>query len=271
MPEPTGQTLPLVGGTLPRNAEAAFFDVDNTLMRGASLFHAARKMYEHRAFTLGDAAGFAWKQFLFSLRGENLDHVNSIRDSALGIIKGVKRSEVAHVGEEVFDEMISSRIWPGARALANQHIQSGRRVWLVSGTPIEIAGVIADKLGLTGALGTVGEVLDGVYTGRLVGDFLHGPAKAAAVQDLAEREGLNLENCWAYSDSHHDLPLLTMVGHPVAINPDAKLRKYAKEHRWPVYDFRSGTRAATWGLKAATLGGIVYGVGKGVRLALRRR
>lgn len=243
--------------------EAAFFDVDNTLMRGASLFHVARKMYQRKAFTLRDAAGFVWKQLKFVTRGENLKDVHSVRDTALALGAGILAEDMAIMGEEVYDEMIESKIWPGARALAEQHLRVDRQVWLVTATPIEVASVIAGRLGLTGALGTVGEVEDGAYTGRLVGEILHGPAKAVAVKELARREGLDLAKCWAYSDSYNDIPLLTLVGHPVAINPDARLRRHARDHNWPVYDFRSGRRAATVGLRAATGAGAIYGLWRG--------
>jgi len=243
--------------------EAAFFDVDNTLMRGASLFHVARKMYQRGAFTIPEAAGFAWKQLMFVFRGENIDDVHAVRDTALSLASGFTVQDIEALGEEVYDEMIESRIWPGTKALAEQHLRVGRRVWLVTATPIEVATVISTRLGLTGALGTVGEIHDGSYTGRLVGEILHGPAKAVAVRGIAEAEGLDLDRCWAYSDSHNDIPLLSMVGHPVAINPDARLRRHAREHNWPVYDFRSGRRAATLGLKAATVGGAVYGLWRG--------
>lgn len=246
-----------------QHGEAAFFDVDNTLMKGASLFHVARKMYQRGAFTIPQAAGFAWKQFMFVLRGENIDDVHAVRDSALTLAAGITVEDIEALGEEVYDEMIESRIWPGAKALAEQHLRVGRRVWLVTATPIEVATVISTRLGLTGALGTVGEILDGSYTGRLVGDILHGPAKALAVRDIAEAESLDLNRCWAYSDSHNDIPLLGMVGHPVAINPDSKLRRHARDNNWPVYDFRSGRRAATLGLKAATVGGVIYGLWRG--------
>lgn len=246
-----------------QQAEAAFFDVDNTLMRGASLFHLARKMHQRGAFTLPQASGIAWKQFMFLLRGENLKDVHAVRDAALALAAGILVKDVEVLGEEVYDEMIESRIWPGAKALAEQHLSAGRRVWLVTATPIEVATVIATRLGLTGALGTVGESYDGEYTGRLVGEILHGPAKAVAVRAIAEAEGLDLSRCFAYSDSHNDIPLLSMVGHPVAINPDSKLRRHARANNWPVYDFRSGRRAATLGLKAATVGGAIYGLWRG--------
>lgn len=239
---------------------AAFFDVDNTMMRGASLFHVARKMYQRRAFRMRDVAGFAWKQLKYSLRGENLSDVHSIRETALAFATGIAVSDIETLGDEVYDEMIASRIWPGTRALAKQHISAGRKVWLVTGTPIEVARVIAERLELTGALGTVGEIHEGRYTGKLVGDILHGPAKAEAILALAANEGLDLADCWAYSDSYNDIPLLTAVGHPVAINPDSRLRKHARAQHWPVYDFRSGRRAATLGLRTATGAGVVYGL-----------
>ncbi|WP_307084607.1 HAD family hydrolase [Arthrobacter agilis] len=263
MPDAARGTQPIPEPPAPLKGEAAFFDVDNTLMRGASLFHVARKMYQRKAFTLRFAAGLAWKQLRFIMRGETMTDVNSVRDAALAFAIGIAHEDILALGEEVYDEMIASKIWPGARALAEQHLTSGRQVWLVTGTPVEVAGVISSRLGLTGALGTVGEVADGLYTGKLVGEFLHGPAKAAAILVLAERENLDLARCWGYSDSYNDIPLLTVVGHPVAINPDSRLRRHARANNWPVYDFRSGRRAATLGLRAATVAGSIYGLWRG--------
>ena len=114
---------------------------------------------------------------------------------------------------------MAHRIWPGTRALAQLHLDQGQRVWLVTAAPIEIATIIARRLGLTGALGTVAEHVDGVYTGELVGDILHGAAKGVAVHELADRFGLDLERCSAYSDSYNDLPLLNAVGNPCADQP----------------------------------------------------
>ena len=162
---------------------------------------------------------------------EDPDHVAEAEASALAFIKGHTVLELEQLGEEIFDEAMAGRIWPGTRALAQLHLDQGQRVWLVTAAPIEIAGIIARRLGLTGALGTVAEHVDGVYTGRLVGSMLHGPAKAEAVAALAEREGLDLARCSAYSDSANDLPMLSMVGHAFAINPDARLRAHARRQR----------------------------------------
>ena len=100
------------------------------------------------------------------------------RDSALSIVKGHRVEELMSIGEEIYDEYMADSIWPGTRALAQAHLDAGQRVWLVTAAPVETATIIARRLGLTGALGTVAESVDGVYTGRLVGEPLHGPAKA---------------------------------------------------------------------------------------------
>ena len=247
--------------TVPLDPEvAAFFDVDNTLMQGASIFHLARGLYRRRFFTTREIASAAWKQAKFRIVGaEDPDHVADAQASALAFIAGHTVLELEQLGEEIFDEAMAGRIWPGTRALAQLHLDQGQRVWLVTAAPVEIAGIIARRLGLTGALGTVAEHVDGVYTGRLVGTMLHGPAKAEAVAAVAEREGLDLSRCSAYSDSANDLPMLSMVGHACAINPDARLRAHARREGWRVYDYRTGRKAARAGLVTGTVAGGVAG------------
>jgi HAD superfamily hydrolase (TIGR01490 family) len=248
----------------------AFFDVDNTVMRGASIFHLARGLYRRDFFTLRDIAGFAWQQVSFLARGENLEHVDQIQAKALGFVAGHSVAELAAVGEEVFDELMADKIWPGTKALAEMHLHAGQRVWLVTASPVEVAEVIARRLGLTGALGTVSEHVDGIYTGRLVGSLLHGQAKVEAVRALAEREGLDLQRCSAYSDSANDIPLLSLVGNPCAINPDGRLRAHAKARGWRVRDYRTGRKAARVGIPAAAGAGVLVGAAMGAAAANRR-
>jgi HAD superfamily hydrolase (TIGR01490 family) len=257
--------------TPPDPETAAFFDVDNTIMQGASIFHLARGLHRRRFFTTRDILAAAWKQAYFRLVGvEDPEHVAEARASALAFIQGHRVKDLEALGEEIFDEAMAHRIWPGTRALAQLHLDQGQRVWLVTAAPVEIARIIAHRLGLTGALGTVSEAVDGVYTGRLVGDLLHGPAKAEAVRALAEREGLDLSRCSAYSDSYNDLPLLTLVGDPCVVNPDARLREHARAHGWRMRDYRTGRRAARAGLlTAAVVGGATGSVA--AILAIRRK
>ena len=257
--------------TSPDPTAAAFFDVDNTIMQGASIFHLARGLHRRKFFTSKDIIKAAWDQAYFRIVGvENPEAVDSARTSALRFIAGHRVDELEALSVEIFDEAMAHRIWPGTRALAQLHLDQGQRVWLVTAAPIEIARIIADRLGLTGALGSVAQQIDGVYTGELVGDLLHGPAKAEAVRVLALREELDLERCAAYSDSYNDLPMLSLVGDPCAINPDAKLRAHARANGWRVRDYRTGRKAAKLGLTAAAGAGAAAG-GAAAALALRRK
>ncbi|MBB6398048.1 HAD superfamily hydrolase (TIGR01490 family) [Actinomadura coerulea] len=254
----------------PDPAAAAFFDVDNTMMRGASIYYFARGLAARKLFTMRDLAMFAWGQAAFRLRGsENSEHIGSAKEAALTFVAGQRVNAIVKLSEEIYDEVMADRIWHGTRTLALQHLDSGQQVWLVTATPVEVARTIAHRLGLTGALGTVAETREGVYTGRLVGNLLHGPAKAEAVRALAQREGLDLARCSAYSDSINDLPMLTAVGHPHAVNPDAELRAHARDHGWPIHDFRTGRKVTMVALPAAAGAGAIAGsVAAGI--ALRR-
>jgi phosphoserine phosphatase len=229
-------------------SSAAFFDVDNTMMRGASIYYFARGLASRKLFTVRDLAMFAWGQAAFRIRGtENADHIGTAKEAALAFVAGQKVSDLITLCEEIYDDVLADRIWTGTRTLALQHLDAGQQVWLVTATPVELARVIAHRLGLTGALGTVAE----------------------AVRALAAREGLDLAHCSAYSDSSNDLPMLTTVGHPHAVNPDSDLRGHAREHDWPVHDFRTGRKVTMIALPAAAgAGALAGGVAAGV--ALRR-
>ncbi|MCF3123674.1 MULTISPECIES: HAD family hydrolase [Streptomyces] len=265
--EPKEPEFPVVGD----DKAAAFFDLDNTVMQGASIFHFGRGLYKRKFFERQELFRFAWQQAWFRLAGvEDPEHMQDARDSALSIVKGHRVAELMSIGEEIYDEYMAERIWPGTRALAQAHLDAGQKVWLVTAAPVEIATVIARRLGLTGALGTVAESVGGVYTGKLVGEPLHGPAKAEAVRALAAAEGLDLGRCAAYSDSHNDIPMLSLVGHPYAINPDAKLRKHARERDWRLRDYRTGRKAAKVGIPAAAGVGALAG-GTAAAIALHRR
>jgi HAD superfamily hydrolase (TIGR01490 family) len=250
---------------------AAFFDVDNTLMRGASIYYFARGLAARKMFGPGDLVRMAAGQLMFRLRGaENADHIDAAREAALAFVAGHKIDDVVALGEEIYDDTMADRIWEGARELTQAHLDAGERVWLVTATPVELASILASRLGLTGALGTVAETKDGVYTGGLIGGLLHGQAKAAAVRSLAEREGLDLPRCSAYSDSANDLPLLNLVGHPNVVNPDGALRATAREHDWPIHDFRKGRRATMIALPVVAAGAGVVAGGLAAGLAVRR-
>jgi HAD superfamily hydrolase (TIGR01490 family) len=252
---------------------AAFFDVDNTMIRGASIYFFGKGMASRGLVTTSDLLRFGWQQLRFRVRGkEDLEAVAEAREKALSLVAGKSVTDIVAYGEEIYDELMAQRIWSGTQALAQTHLDEGQRVFLVTATPVELARIIAKRLGLTGALGTVAEVEDGCYTGRLVGEPLHGPSKAEAVRALAEREGLDLARCTAYSDSSNDIPMLSAVGRAVAINPDTGLRQAAKENGWEIRDFRTGRKAAKVGVPATFGTGIlVGGVMAGIALRDRQR
>ena len=254
---------------VPDPSAAAFFDVDNTMMVGASIYHFAKGLAARDFFSWTDLVSFAVRQARLRLRGEHSDDLHTARESALAFVAGKRVAEIVALGEEIYDDGLADKIWSGTHALAQAHLDSGQRVWLVTATPVELARIIADRLKLTGALGTVAESVDGTYTGRLVGTVLHGQAKAAAVRKLAEAEGLDLSRCTAYSDSINDLPLLGLVGRAVAVNPDSALRSEARQRGWEIRDFRTGRKVARIGIPAALGVGAVAG-GAVAGVALRR-
>ena len=250
---------------------AGFFDVDNTMMRGASIYYFARGLAARKYFTTGDLVRFGLQQLRFRvLANEHGGDMTRAKETALAFVAGRPADDIRRLSEEIFDEFMASRIWSGTHALARLHLDAGQRVWLVTAAPVDLGAVIARRLGLTGAIGTVAEIEDGVYTGRLVGDLMHGPAKAAAILDLAEREGLDLSQCSAYSDSVNDLPMLAAVGRAVAVNPDSALRRVARERGWEIRDFRTGRKAAKIAVPAAVGAGAVAGA-VAATIALNRR
>ncbi|MHA7687982.1 HAD family hydrolase [Corynebacterium evansiae] len=261
--------------SIPQDAGVgAFFDVDNTLIKGASILLFARGLAKRRFFTARQLLGFIWVQMKFRVLGkESADDISSGREQALALVKGRKESEVIDMAQEIWAATIAERIFPDTKELADMHIQAGQQVWLVTASPVQLAQIIAKELGFTGALGTVAEVKDGRFTGRMVGHMLHGEEKKHAVIALANYEGLDLQRCTAYSDSVNDLPMLSTVGTAVAINPDSKLRKAALERGWEIRDYRRVRRALRriGGARLAAGAGLLGLVGGAGMWARKRR
>ena len=223
----------------PRKIEAAFFDVDNTILRGSSSFLFGKAAFKKGFFKRKDFWRMAWEQARFISRGEKLNSLDVIKDKALSLVAGHRAVDLTDLTDLVYNDYISPKLWPETVRIAQDHIKAGREVWLVTATPKEIAEVIAHRLGLTGGLGTLVEVgADGVLTGKLVGQTLHGKAKRKAVKALAIERNISLKRSYAYSDSVNDLPMLNAVGNPHCVNPDVALRYYAKEASWPILDFK---------------------------------
>jgi HAD superfamily hydrolase (TIGR01490 family) len=251
---PSGLVEPAAAST---GRAAAFFDVDNTIIRGASAFHLAVGLYRRGFFRNWDIVTFAIHQSRYLMFGENHRQIDEVRDKALSIMTGHSVAEVVAIAEDIYDKLL------------DEHLAAGHEVWLITATPVEIGELIARRLGVTGALGTIAEHEDGFYTGRLVGDMLHGKAKALAVRELAARENLDLTASYAYGDSTNDVPILSEVGFPCAINPDRRLRRHAQTVGWPIREFRGRRRAARRSANLASLAGLAWVAGLVVRTIRR--
>jgi HAD superfamily hydrolase (TIGR01490 family) len=218
---------------------AAFFDVDNTLIRGSTIYFLGRGMYQRGYFTKKDISRFVLANLRFRLTGkEKKEEIQRFQDAATDFIGGHNVADIQAIAEEIYDEFVSPALWQGTIDIAQSHITNGDDVYLVTAAPEDMATLIAKRLGLTGAIGSKAEIRNQVYTGNMNGPLLHGKEKAVAVFELAKNNNLNLKNCFAYSDSNNDLPLLQSVGHPSVINPDALLGLRAMAEGWPIHDFR---------------------------------
>ena len=218
---------------------AAFFDLDNTLLRGSSSFLFGKAAFDRKFLGRRDISRFAWQQFRFIKRGESAGMMKHIEDRALGLVAGHRADEMQQMIVDVYPDYIEPKLWPETVRLAQDHIAKGREVWIVTASPIEMAQHIAKQLGLTGGLGTiVGRDENGILLPEIVGRPLHGDLKAKAIKKLAKDRGISLKKSYAYSDSFNDLPMLGRVGHPVAVNPDKQLEKYAELTGWKILDFK---------------------------------
>ncbi|MET4783460.1 HAD-IB family hydrolase [Glaciihabitans sp. UYNi722] len=212
----------------------AFFDVDNTLLHGAGIYHVGRAAWKAGYIGFRDISRFAWQQFRFVAVGENKKHILNTQERALQLAEGHPADELRRLAEDIYERELETRLWPETVTIAREHLDKGHEVWLITAAPVDVAAVIARKLGLTGALGTLLSESDGKFTGEFDGPILHGDRKAEAAEALAAKLGADLADCWAYSDSRNDIPLLELVGNRVVVNPDAGLSSHAKERGWPV-------------------------------------
>ena len=216
---------------------AAFFDLDRTLLRRSSTLALAGSFRRHGVIGRAQMAKAALWQLLFAARGASPDVVRRAAEDGLVLLRGFSAEEMRSLVAEALEPVLRPLVYREPLDLAGRHRDRGEPVYVVSAAMHEVVDALARDLGLDGALGTVCEVENGVYTGRSVRS-LHGAAKADAVRELAAREGLDLASSTAYSDSHSDVPFLESVGKPVAVNPDRGLRRLAAERGWPVLRFR---------------------------------
>lgn len=223
---------------------AAFFDLDRTLITGASAFPFGVEAWRQGLATRSDIAKWGVSALSFAVAGDKGDGASTdLRGEFLARVEGASVSDLTRVGQAVLPKLVS-RVRPESRKLVSMHQEAGRDTWIVSASPHNIVQPLAASLGMTGAIGTQGEIANGVFTGELDGPFIYGPGKAQAIDKLASDRGYELDLCYAYSDSISDLPMMELVGHPVAVNPDSELARVARERGWPIVIFARKTKQA---------------------------
>jgi HAD superfamily hydrolase (TIGR01490 family) len=252
-----------------RDSVAVFFDLDRTLMQGSSAFQFGKAAY--RAGLMGRRQLIAdfWANLRFRLRGSTDADTVALRDRISHSLEGVRVRELERLGVGVLAGVLP-RLYPEVLEVAHEHQDSGRGVYIVTAASQELAEMLAHVLAFDGAIGSrFSKAVDGVYTGEPEGLFIYRTGKATAIRALAAREGIDLGESFAYSDSESDLPMLRAVGHPVAVNPDRELARIAREEGWPVLRVDRLRRRL---MVAAALAGTTVSVAAGaaVALALRR-
>ncbi|MGO9077782.1 MAG: HAD family hydrolase [Streptosporangiaceae bacterium] len=221
-------------------AQAAFFDLDKTIISRSSALAFAPSLYRHGLLTRAEALRSAWAQLAFRLRGADHDRMERIREQVAQVCRGWPAERVSEIVGRHLDEIITPLVYPEVRQLLAEHRAAGRDLVIVSTSGEEMVGPIGTLLGATSVIATRMQVADGHYTGAM--DFYaYGEAKARRVRELAGERGYRLADCYAYSDSVTDLPMLEAVGRPHVVNPDRALRRVARERGWPVLTFGART------------------------------
>ena len=255
---------------------AAFFDLDRTLISGSSAFVLAIQARKAGMIPTTEFVRDATGAVMFKLFGASDDTADEAKRRILKAVTGVRQSELQALNTEIVPRLLG-KLRPEARRLLDRHRIAGRDTFIVSAAPQEIVEPLALSFGMTSGIGTRSIVEDGVYSGELDGPFCYGDGKVEAIVELATWNGYELDQCYAYSDSVSDLPMLEAVGHPVAVNPDTKLERHARAHGWPIVIFSQQTksviRRSAGGAAAAGVAGASFaaGIALGRRSVPRRR
>lgn len=220
---PTGSTRVLV-----------FVDVDNTLVKGATIYMFAIEAWKSGFIKWHHVIPALFHQRYFIRKGETTKRVKSTRERAQSLVAGHQVKDFEKVAESAWRRSIAPKVFPEMIERINDHKSQGHEIWLLTASPQGLASVMARDLALTGAIGTTLEEKDGAFTGEIDGELLHGPLKAEAAVQHAQASSADLAHCYAYSDSAADIPLLESVGHPVAVNPDHTLLAHATAQTWPI-------------------------------------
>ncbi|HEX2027519.1 MAG TPA: HAD family hydrolase [Nitriliruptorales bacterium] len=234
-----------------RRRAAAFFDLDRTLISGASTFTFGIAAWRNDMIPTRELLSDAVNALIFRLTGGSEERVESTRERILHAVAGQQVEDFLALNDEIVPRLLS-KLRPESRSLLEMHAEADRDRFIVSATPRELVEPLARALDVEGAIGTESEIVDGCYTGELDGPFAYGQGKAEAIEKLAAERGYDLRLSYAYSDSSSDLPMLELVGHPVAVNPDRTLETVAHQRGWPIVVFSRKAKRVVKTTTAAT-------------------
>ena len=224
------------GEDAPTASAAAFFDLDRTLVAGSSGFYWARAAMDAGVISRRRMARIVLQNIEFRLRGSTDEGTEKMRQEISAMIAGRREVDLKRMMPEVLAGVLP-RLYPQMLEIAYGHQDAGRKVYIATASAQGLAQILSEILGFDGGIGQVSEVVDGRYTGRDADIFTYREGKAERIRALAGAEGIDLAASWAYSDSGSDLPMLRLVGHPVAVNPDRELEQVAGEEGWEVLRF----------------------------------
>jgi HAD superfamily hydrolase (TIGR01490 family) len=244
---------------------AAFFDLDKTVIAKSSTLAFGRPFFQGGLINRRAVLKGAYAQFVFSLAGADADQMERLRSQITAMTTGWDTAVVADIVRETLHEIVDPLVYAEAADLIEEHRAAGREIVIVSSSGAEMVGPIGEMLGVDRVVATRMVTVEGKYTGEI--DFYaYGENKAVAIRQVAAEMGYDLADCWAYSDSLTDLPMLEVVGHPTAVNPDRGLRKAAVERGWPVLTFSRPVtlRSRFSGTRTPMVTGAAMGVGAAV-------
>lgn len=221
--------------------EAAFFDLDKTVISRSSSIALGRPMYQAGLVSRSQLLRGAYAQLVFQLLGADARRMEKAKNAILELTRGWERGQLEDLVREVVIDVVDPFVYQEALDLMGEHRAAGRKIYIVSTAPEEIVRPLAEHFGADGIVATRAELIDGHYTGNL-SFYAYGQSKADAIRSLAKRARINLSKSFAYSDSLTDIPMLEAVGHPFAANPSRELRKEAEARGWGVLDFERPVR-----------------------------
>lgn len=217
---------------------AAFFDLDKTIIAKSSTLAFAGHLSKAGLLSKRSLLKAGIAQVYYQMFGADHDQLERIREEMTQLTKGWDREQISQIVTETVDEVVSPLVYAEALAIIDEHHRAGREVVVISSSPVEVVEPLGKYLGIDRMIGTRSALDEnGKYTGELE-FYAYGVGKATAMEELAAEEGIDLAASYAYSDSLTDAPMLQIVGHPVAVNPDRELRELAQKNDWQIMEFK---------------------------------